>query len=179
MRDFEPDELDTAAFAELMALLFEAAPRYLERLSAARPFGSWEALFVCGVDVALAMPLEEQLEVIDAHPRIGAPPGSVSALSFVEQGYDAESADAEAEAERGRIAAELDRLNRAYEAQFGFRYVIFVAGRPRSAIVPLMEVALNADGEAERERGLRDVVAIARDRAIKTGTMPQDAIKGG
>ena len=46
------------------------------------------------------MPEAEQCELIDAHPRLGAPPGSVSALSFREQGYDREDADAAAEAER-------------------------------------------------------------------------------
>lgn len=117
------------------------------------------------------MPRDEQVELIDAHPRIGAPPGSVSALSFVEQGYDQESASLEAESERVRISSALDRLNRAYETTFGFRYVIFVAGRARAQIVPLMEAALSADPDVERERALRDVVAIARDRAIKTGLM--------
>ncbi len=155
----------------MVAPLFEDAPRFIGRLEANRPYGSWEELFAAAVRVALEMPADEQLELIDAHPRIGAPPGSVSALSFVEQGYDQESASAEAEAEQVRIAAELDRLNRAYEATFGFRYVIFVAGRPRAAIVPMIEAALGADAAAERERALRDVVAIARDRAIKTGLM--------
>ena len=75
---------------------------------------------------------DAQLELIDAHPRIGAPPESVSAHSYIEQGYDRESAAAGAEAERARIAAELEQLNRAYEERFGFRYVIFVAGRPRA-----------------------------------------------
>jgi 2-oxo-4-hydroxy-4-carboxy--5-ureidoimidazoline (OHCU) decarboxylase len=58
------------------------------------------------------------------------PPGSVSALSYVEQGYDRDAADEAAEAERARVATELERLNGAYEARFGFRYCVFVAGRP-------------------------------------------------
>ena len=97
------------------------------------------------------MPRDDQLELLDAHPRIGAPPGSVSAMSFVEQGYERDAATVEAEAERVRVAAELERLNAAYEARFGFRYVIFVAGRPRAAIVPLMEAALAGDVAAERD----------------------------
>ena len=71
-----------------MAPLFEDAPRFIGRLADARPFGSWANLFARAEAVALAMPADEQLELIDAHPRIGAPPGSVSALSYVEQGYD-------------------------------------------------------------------------------------------
>lgn len=170
----------------LLAPLFEEAPRFMGRLAAGRPFGGWDALFVAALRVAQDMPLEEQIELIDAHPRIGAPPGSVSALSFVEQGYGQESAEpgtepagSRAEAERRRIQAELDRLNAAYEAAFGFRFVVFVAGRPRAEIVPLMEAALLADKGVERDRALRDVVAIARDRAIKGGLMSDDIGRDG
>jgi 2-oxo-4-hydroxy-4-carboxy-5-ureidoimidazoline decarboxylase len=168
---FEPDGLSWADFDELMAPLFERAPRFIGRLSAERPYGTWEELFGRAEGLALGMPRDEQLELIDAHPRIGAPPGSVSAHSYVEQGYDREAAASEAEQERARVAAELERLNRSYEDAFGFRFVIFVAGRARSEIVPLMAAALSADPEAERERALRDVVAIARDRALRSGLM--------
>jgi len=176
--DVGPDGLSDAAFAELVTPLFERAPRFIERLGRGRPYGSWKRLFDDALAIASAMPRAEQLELIDAHPRIGAPPGSVSAHSFVEQGYDREAASAEAEAERARVAAALERLNAAYEARFGFRYVIFVAGRPRSAIVPLMEAALDADPEAERQRALRDIVAIAQDRAGKSGLVDAVAMAG-
>jgi 2-oxo-4-hydroxy-4-carboxy-5-ureidoimidazoline decarboxylase len=169
---FEPDALEQAAFAELVAPLFERAPQFIERLTAGRPHASWEGLFRAATAIALDMPREEQLELIDAHPRIGAPPGSVSALSYVEQGYDREAA--EAEAERVRIGAQLEQLNRRYEERCGFRYVVFVAGRPRSEIVPLLEDALAADRDAERVRALREVVAIARDRALRSGLVADD-----
>jgi 2-oxo-4-hydroxy-4-carboxy-5-ureidoimidazoline decarboxylase len=170
---FSPDALSDAAFAALVAPLFERAPRFIGRLADGRPYGSWEVLFASALSIALAMPPDEQLELIDAHPRIGAPPGSVSEHSFLEQGYDREAGTAEAalEAERARIAADLARLNDAYEARFGFRYVIFVAGRPRSVIVPMLEAALDADPEAERQRALADVVAIANERARTSGLM--------
>jgi 2-oxo-4-hydroxy-4-carboxy-5-ureidoimidazoline decarboxylase len=115
------------------------------------------------------MPEEEQRELIDAHPRLGAPPGSVSALSYVEQGYGGDDAKAAAEAEREHVAAELIRLNEAYEARFGFRYCVYVAGRPRAALLPGFEAALLADRDAERRRALGDVVAIARARYRSLG----------
>ena len=81
------------------------------RLAAARPFGDAGDPLRPGRGLALAMPEDEQLELIDAHPRIGAPPGSVSALSFVEQGYgtDADAAAAAASARARRRRAR--RLN--------------------------------------------------------------------
>ena len=158
------DQLDDAACAAALAPLFEGAPRFLARLAAERPFGGDRRLFGRAREIAHSMPEDEQVELIDAHPRLGAPPGSVSALSFREQGYDQEAADAAAEAERGRVQAELERLNAAYEAQFGFRCCVFVAGRPRAALLPELEAALAADRHAELHRALDAVVDIAADR---------------
>jgi 2-oxo-4-hydroxy-4-carboxy--5-ureidoimidazoline (OHCU) decarboxylase len=107
------------------------------------------------------MPEVDQLELIDAHPRLGAPPAEVSALSYREQGYDREAAELEAD----RVATELDRLNRAYEARFGFRFCVFVNGRSRAALLPVMETALAADRAIEIRRALGEVIAIAADRA--------------
>ena len=152
------DDASEDEFIAAMTPLFEGAPRFLRRLAAARPFGSADELFERASDIALTMPEDEQLELVDAHPRLGAAPGSVSAMSYVEQGYD-----------RGQdttspLRAELARLNEAYEERFGFRYCVFVAGRSREELLPDMRAALNADRGTELRRGLRAVVDIARDR---------------
>ncbi len=154
------DQLDQAGFRAAVGPLFEDAPSYLALLAAQRPFDSWDTLFERAEATALAAAEPVQLELLAAHPRIGAPPGAVSSLSWREQGYDREQQEA---------ISTLGPLNDAYEARFGFRYVIFVAGRSRSAIVPLLERALGRDREAEKARGLRDVVAIARARAATLG----------
>jgi 2-oxo-4-hydroxy-4-carboxy-5-ureidoimidazoline decarboxylase len=163
----EIDRMPVAEFMTAVAPLFEGAPRFLGRLAAARPFGSAEALFEQARAIAAAMPADEQIELIDAHPRLGAPAATVSASSFVEQGYGREAAVAEETAERVRVAAELDRLNAAYEARFCFRYCVFVAGRPRAALLAGMESALEADRDDEIRRALEAVVDIAADRWAK------------
>lgn len=163
----EIDGSTAEACAVALAPLFEGAPRFLARLCAARPFGDAPTLFGTAREIARSMPEAEQLELIDAHPRLGAPPASVSALSFIEQGYDRDAADraaTDAEAERRRLIAELDRLNAAYEARFGFRYCVFVAGRPRAALLPGLETALSAERASEIARALEAVVDIADNR---------------
>jgi 2-oxo-4-hydroxy-4-carboxy-5-ureidoimidazoline decarboxylase len=155
----ELDRLSAEAFREAMAPLFEGAPRFLARLATARPFGSHAALFARAREAARAMPEDEQLELIDAHPRLGAAPASVSALSYVEQGYDRPLAD---------LTEELRRLNAAYEARFGFRYCVFVAGRSRAALLPEFAAALDADRDAEIARALEAVIDIAHDRWATT-----------
>ena len=156
-RSLDMDELDViapGAFAAAVAPLFEGARGFLGRLALARPFDSVEVMFERAREIAHAMPLDEQLELIDAHPRLGAS-AAVSDLSRVEQSSGAGDA---------AVAAELDRLNAAYEAHFGFRYCVFVAGRSRAELLPEMTAALEAPREAEISRALDAVVAIARAR---------------
>jgi 2-oxo-4-hydroxy-4-carboxy--5-ureidoimidazoline (OHCU) decarboxylase len=150
------DALPEAEFAAAVAPLFEGAPRFLHRLAWARPFDDEATLFARAEAIALAMPEIEQIELVNAHPRLGAPPSTVSASSYREQGYDRDTTEA---------VAELARLNDRYEEQFGFRFCVNVAGRPRSALVPVLEAAILADRASEIRRALIDVVAIARDRA--------------
>ena len=151
--------------------LFEGAPRFLDRLEAAGPFASTDLLFHVARDIAHAMPEADQIELINAHPRLGASPGTVSAMSYREQGYD------RAPGTRGRtgtpgttgidVAQELERLNDAYEARHGFRYCVFVAGRSREDLLPDMVAAVDADRTSELHRALDAVVDIAIDRHAK------------
>jgi len=157
--DAPTDEVYIAAIAPL----FEGAPRFLARVAEARPYESREAFIAQARTIAHAMPEDEQIELLDAHPRLGAPPGTVSAMSFVEQGYDVD-VRAEAIADPVDVAAELDRLNAEYEARFGFRYCVFVAGRTREELLPDLAAALGEERDAERRRGLDAVVDIAEDR---------------
>jgi 2-oxo-4-hydroxy-4-carboxy--5-ureidoimidazoline (OHCU) decarboxylase len=159
------------AFVDRMAPLFEGAPGFLWRLAAGgRPFGSAGALFRRAREIAHELPEVLQVELVDAHPRLGASPASVSPMSFREQGYDTEAAAAlaaEAALEREHMARELDRLNREYEWRFGFRYCVFVAGRSRLELIPGFAAALAREHDSELHRALDAVVDIAMDRAAR------------
>ena len=148
--------LPAESFAAALAPLFEGAHGFLHRLAGTRPFDSDAALVAAAREAAAVAPEEELVELLDAHPRIGADPAEMSDLSRGEQ--DDRAPDVEA------LAQELADLNAAYEQRFGFRYVVFVAGRPRAAIAPLMEIALRNERDAELRRGVDDVIYIAGDR---------------
>ena len=139
--------------------LFEGAPHFIDRLVAAGG-ASWNDLFDRADVLALEMQDDEQLELLNAHPRIGAAPSSVSALSYREQGYDRDAGTA-------ALQQRLDRLNDEYEARHGFRFVIFVNGRPREVIADLMPEHLERPSNEELRRALGDVVAIARSRLAR------------
>jgi 2-oxo-4-hydroxy-4-carboxy--5-ureidoimidazoline (OHCU) decarboxylase len=97
-------------------------------------------------EVAAALPEEDKVAALSTHPRIG-----------------------EASPEQhGDVPEELAELNRAYEAKFGFPFVVFVAGRPRGELVPVLRERLERTREEELATGLRELVAIARDRWTRT-----------
>ena len=105
------------------------------------------------------MPEADQVELLDAHPTLGADPETVSPASFEEQGYGAVD-----HGSSEPMLEELAMLNEVYQGHFGFRFVVFVAGRPLSSIGPLIEAAMRNERSAELARGLDDVIDIAADR---------------
>jgi 2-oxo-4-hydroxy-4-carboxy--5-ureidoimidazoline (OHCU) decarboxylase len=127
---------------EELAELFEGRTRFVERLAELdEPLGHAR-------EVAAGLSEEEKKEVLDAHPAIGAK--TLSARSAAEQGTD--------------DVPELDELNRRYEEQFGFRFVIFVNRRPKSEIVPILRERLERTREQELATALDELVSIAEDR---------------
>lgn len=147
--------------AEVVRTLFENAPRFVDQLTSAE-VDSYEELIDLAQRMAAQLSEVEQIELIDGHPRIGATPATVSATSFREQGYDRTPAPDDTD-----LAQRLTRLNDEYERRFGFRFCVFVAGRPRSEIADLISMRLTARREEELERALSDVFAIARSRLAK------------
>lgn len=155
------NQMPPEAFVAEASSLFEGAPTLVRHLADERPFEADEQMIRAAFEVAHGLPEEERLELIEAHPRIGAPPEEVSEASYDEQGYAEES---EEDADTARAYDELAMLNEIYERQFGFRYVVFVAGRPKPEIVPLLEHALRNDRDAELRRAIDDAIYIAGDR---------------
>jgi 2-oxo-4-hydroxy-4-carboxy--5-ureidoimidazoline (OHCU) decarboxylase len=158
----ELNDLPPDAFAAAVAPLFEGASRFAGWLAAARPFESDDDLIARAREIARTLPEEVQLELVNAHPRIGGERSRMSDLSRAEQGY--EHAASPGVDDEAWVAEELSALNDAYERRFGFRFVVFVAGRPRAELIPLIERAIHADLEEELRRAVDDCIHIAADR---------------
>ena len=126
-----------------LAGLFEGRTRFVERLAERDdPLGHAR-------EVAAALPDDEKKEVLDAHPAIGSRK-KLSARSAAEQGPE--------------VVAELHELNREYEKRFGFRFVVFVNGRPKREIVPILRERLERSREEELATAIDELCAIAEDR---------------
>jgi 2-oxo-4-hydroxy-4-carboxy--5-ureidoimidazoline (OHCU) decarboxylase len=139
-------ELPRQLTAEELAELFEGRTRFVERLAALEdPLGRAR-------EVALELSADERKEILDAHPAIGGT--ATSDRSRREQGTDDDP----------EVLAELARLNAEYERRFGFRFVVFVNGRPRREIVPVLRERLQRTREEELATGVDELVQIAISR---------------
>ena len=129
-----------------LAELFEGRTRLVELLAERDdPLGS--------ADEAIAELTEaEKRAALNAHPAIGA--RKLSEHSAVEQGTGGHPA----------VLTELAYLNQVYEEKFGFRFVVFVDGRPKSEILKVLQERLERSPDEELKTGLSELVAIARDR---------------
>jgi 2-oxo-4-hydroxy-4-carboxy--5-ureidoimidazoline (OHCU) decarboxylase len=138
---------------DTLAAVFERAPGLAAAVTLEKDTSPRE--IVAKAREALAkMSERERMAVLDAHPRIGADPASLSILSRREQGGDADAA----------TLRELAALNEAYERKFGFRFVVFVAGRSKSQIVPILRERLANPRAVELATGIAEFLAISLDR---------------
>jgi 2-oxo-4-hydroxy-4-carboxy--5-ureidoimidazoline (OHCU) decarboxylase len=159
------NEFSPADFGAAVRPLFETAGPLAQALYAGRPYTSYTELIERAESIAAGFAVEDQIGLVNAHPRIGENASVVrgqSSLSYREQGYDREANLPTDEVQR--IYAELAELNRRYEHRFGFRFVIFVNQRPKSQIVDVLRFRLRNSPAAELATALHDLFAIARDR---------------
>jgi OHCU decarboxylase len=122
-----------------LAELFSARTRLVELLAEREdPLGEAR-------EVIAALTEDEKAAALAAHPRIGEP-------SPEQRGEDP------------AVLAELAYLNQVYEEKFGFRFVVFVNGRSRAELLPILQERLARTREEELETGLEELVRIAEDR---------------
>jgi 2-oxo-4-hydroxy-4-carboxy--5-ureidoimidazoline (OHCU) decarboxylase len=132
-------ELPRQLSADELAGLFSGRTRLVERLAAHEdPLGVAREVVAGASD-------EEKAEALAAHPRIG-------------------ERSAEQHGDDPAVLAELAGLNRAYEERFGFRFVVFVNGRSRAEILPVLRERLERTRAEELGTGCDDLVSIALDR---------------
>jgi OHCU decarboxylase len=149
------------AFVTRFGHLFEHSPWVVERAWDLRPAEALEALHDAFQSViAQAMP-DERLQLLRAHPRL-ADKAAIAA------GLTAESVAEQASAGLDRLTpaeyAEFHNLNGAYEARFGFPFVICVRLHDKASILAALRQRLESTRESEFAEGLAQVGLISRLR---------------
>lgn len=114
--------------------------RWAAAMTAARPFESVDAMRTRADEIWRALGRSDWLEAFAAHPKIGDRQG-VSTWSAAEQA-GMQSAD-------DRVRARLRELNAAYEARFGYIFIVCATGKSAAEMLALLETRMTHTLDAE------------------------------
>ena len=149
--------LPVAEFVAAVGPVFEHSPWIAERAAGQRPYASLEALHtaLCAV-VADATP-DEQLTLIRAHPDL------VGRIVLTAESKGEHTAAGLTDLSPEEVAL-FDQYNRAYQARFGFPFVICARLNKKDAILAAFPIRLQNTRETERAIALAEIYKIARLR---------------
>jgi urate oxidase len=156
-----PRSLDRTAFVATYGHVFEHSPWIAE--------AAWDAGLPEDADTAEGLhralcaalapaPAQRKLDLIQAHPDLAGKLAQAGRLTAESTGEQASAGlDRLTDGER----ANFTRLNDAYQARFGFPFIIAVKGLTKAEILAAFERRLNNDREAELATALAQVERIA------------------
>ncbi len=152
--------------SRMLGGLYEHSPWIAEAALAQRPFASLAQLKYAMVGVLNAAGVEPQLALIRAHPELAG-------KAMVDNSLTAESTNEQSKAGLTHCTPQefetIQRLNRDYNARFGFPFILAVRG-PRGTglskreIISTFERRLQGHPEFERQECLRNIHRIAEIR---------------
>jgi 2-oxo-4-hydroxy-4-carboxy-5-ureidoimidazoline decarboxylase len=153
--------LAPAEFVRCFGSVFEHSPWIAAAAAAQRPFATAAALHQTMCNLVRAAGREKQLALIRAHPDL------VGRLAEAGQ-LTAESRREQADAGLMQLSpdelAQFQRCNAAYQAKFGFPFVICARLNRKSAILEIFSVRLNHAMETEMQIALGEIFKIAELR---------------
>ncbi len=161
--------LSDKAFVDRFGFLFEHSPWVASGAAGHRPFETLGAMHAALARVLFFADDAQKLAVFRAHPRL-ADKAAVAA------GLTKESASEQASAGLDTLTPDefeqFSALNAAYDARFGFPFIIAVrAAGGKAGVLRAMQARLNHDETQERRTALDEVVKIV-------GLRLQDAVEG-
>jgi len=158
---WELNRLSTGAFVTALGQVFEHSPWVAERVSKKRPFKTLDELHETMIAAVWSAPAATQTALLRAHPELAgkaALRGELTAESTLEQSGAGLSHCSPDE------LAKLTALNAAYNAKFGFPFILAVKGYDRVGILREFERRLDRDPSIEFEEALKQVARITRFR---------------
>ena len=158
--------LDDAAFAAALNGIYEHSPWIAERAARRRPFATLAALKLALQDAVDLASDDERLSLLRAHPELAGKAAIAGELTAESTGEQAASGLNLCSPDE---YAALQRLNAAYNARFGFPFILAVKGPTgkgltRQAIIATFERRLKHRRQDELMEALRQVHRIAEMR---------------
>ncbi len=151
--------MPTDDFVDALGAIFEHSPWVAGAVAPNRPFSRVQDLHAAMVQAVQDAGHGLQLELIRAHPDLGAK------LKMTDQSLSEQSG-----AGLDRLSPELfeqfNRLNDAYKSRFGFPFIIAVRNHTRTSILEQFEQRVLNDADLERQTALLEIAEIARFRLL-------------
>ncbi|QBB70441.1 2-oxo-4-hydroxy-4-carboxy-5-ureidoimidazoline decarboxylase [Pseudolysobacter antarcticus] len=169
------EQLNRMSVDEFVAALggiFEHSPWVAQRAAAARPFISREDLHAAMCSAVAAATADEQLALIRAHPELA---GRAAIRNELTQHSIREQRGAKLDECSAEEFAQLQTMNAAYNARFGFPFVLAVRGHDRQSILAAFAQRLQHEVDHERTTALRQIERIAAFRLADTISAPLGA----
>ncbi len=153
-------------FVDHLRALFEHSPWVVERAAARRPFRSLAHLKHALAQVVRDAGRDAQLALLRAHPELA---GKAMATGTMTQASTSEQSGVGLDRCTPEELAELRELNAAYQAKFGFPFMLAVrgprgTGLTRAEIVATFRRRLADSPESELDEGLRNVLRVVELR---------------
>jgi allantoicase len=144
---------------------FSGAPAWIDRMAAARPFATPDAIIAAADESARGVTDADWREAFRHHPRIGEQRAeriqseTARGLSSSEQAGVQRAASAD--------LAALVAANRAYEARFGYVFIVAAAGRTVPEILAMLEERMKNDAATELHVAAGEHQKITRQRLAR------------
>lgn len=150
------------------------AERWVDGMLSARPFDSTEHMLQAAEQLWNALPEPDVLEALRHHPRIGADLAVLRARFFASEAALAASAREQAQVAQASEATlrALRDANAAYEARFGFVFLVFATGKSADEMLALCTARLGNDRHTELDNARREHVKITALRLSRIGEHP-------
>jgi OHCU decarboxylase len=152
------NHLSADEFVEQLGGIFEHSSWVAQRALARRPFGSRRHLLNAMQSVVEAASAQEQLALINAHPKLGARSRSRQGLT---QASAIEQRGAGLDACTPQEYAHLEQINAAYMDRFGFPFILAVRGHDPQSIIANCEQRLHHERAQEIRTALEQIGRIA------------------
>lgn len=155
------NKLDRAAFVALLGGIFEHSPWVAEAAWDARPFAGVDALHAAMVAAVDGASEAQRLALLRAHPELA---GKAAVLGELTLDSTQEQAGAGLDRCSPEEFARIQSLNIAYNAKFGFPFIVAVKGLDRAGIIARFARRLEHDRATEFAEAQAQVARIARFR---------------
>jgi 2-oxo-4-hydroxy-4-carboxy-5-ureidoimidazoline decarboxylase len=153
------NQMSQADFVAALGEVFEATPNIPHQAWLQRPFADVDSLHGAMVNCVDAMPADEKLMLIQAHPDLGARVKMAEASVKEQAGVGLDRLSAK-EFEQFQL------FNQRYKARFGIPFIVAVKNHTKASILASFELRLKHSPEVETAQALTEIKQIARFRLL-------------